>query len=82
MAAVEERAIISELERYIREIIVVLEQGGKYGIDFVHFRLDYLCNVVARYIDELHFGTHVLCLIHRESERDCLSTTVQPSSVL
>ena len=51
----EEPTLIYELIRYINEVIFVIEQGGgdEHGIDFANFRLDYLSNVVARYVDEL-----------------------------
>ena len=58
----EEPTLIYELIRYINEVIFVIEQGGgdEHGIDFANFRLDYLSNVVARYVDELDFGAQVL----------------------
>lgn len=65
---VEERTIVSELERYILEIVSVLLQGSEHGKDFVRFRLDYLCTIVARYEDELQHGSDVLCLIQSARE--------------
>lgn len=47
MANIKEHTLESELERYISEIISVLQQGGENGRDFVHFRLDYLCVIDA-----------------------------------
>ena len=51
MAETEERqyssesTLFSELRRYIQEIIMVLQQSGPYGNDFIQFRLDWLCNI-------------------------------------
>ena len=69
MAETEERqyssesTLFSELRRYIQEIIMVLQQSGPYGNDFIQFRLDWLCNIVVQYVDQLSFGDSIVYLV-------------------
>ncbi len=78
MADVGECTVLSELQRYIGEVISVLQEGGEQAIDLTHFRLHYLCNVVARYIDELHFGAEVLCLVQTARDIVCQQQSNHP----
>ena len=78
MADIREHTLESELERYIGQIISVLQQGGENGRDFVHVRLDYLCTIVVRYVDVLPFGRDLLRLIQSAREIICLQEYTRP----
>ena len=67
---IREHTLVSELERYIGEIISMLEQGGENG-DFVHFCFDHLCTIIVQYVEELRFSRDVLREIVCQQEYNC-----------
>ena len=56
-------SISGELRRLISDSIQILEQSSSN--EAIQFRLDWLVNIVARYIDQIPAGEAVLSLVSR-----------------
>ena len=57
-------SISSELCKCVKDLILLVEQRRFGETDLIRFRLDWLCNVVVRYVDHIPSGEVVLNLMH------------------
>ena len=57
-------SISSELCKFVKDLILLVEQRSFGEPDLIRFRLDWLCNVVVRYVDHIPSGEAVLNLMH------------------
>ena len=57
-------SISSELCKCVKDLILLVEQRSFGEPDLIRFRLDWLCNVVVRYVDHIPSGEEVLNLMH------------------
>ena len=57
-------SISSELCKCVKDLILLVEQRSFGEPDLIRFRLDWLCNVVVRYVDHIPSGEAVLNLMH------------------
>lgn len=63
-----DESIASELNKYVREIILLIEQRNFCDDDLIRFRLDWLYNAIVRYVDEVPSGEAVLNLVNEAAE--------------
>ena len=57
-------SISSELCKCVKDLILLVEQRSFGEPDLIRFRVDWLCNVVVRYVDHIPSGEAVLNLMH------------------
>ena len=55
-------AISSELSKYVKDLILLVEQSSFFEDDLIKFRLDWLFSILVRYLDYIPSGEAVLSL--------------------
>ena len=63
-----DESIASELNKRVRETILLIEQRNFCDDDLIKFRLDWLYNAVVRYVEEVPSGEAVMDLVHEAAE--------------
>ena len=63
-----DESIALELGKRVNEIIRLVEQRYFCDEDLIQFRLDWLCNAIVRYIDQIPSGEAVLNLVREAAE--------------
>ena len=58
-------AILSELSKCVKDLILLVEQSSFCGDDLIKFRLDWLFSIVVRYLDHIPSGEAVLSLLRQ-----------------
>ena len=58
-------AILGELSKCVKDLILLVEQSSFCGDDLIKFRLDWLFSIVVRYLDHIPSGEAVLSLLRQ-----------------